>query len=155
MAKETMTRSASDNAYLHKDFHGALSTGIAFLEARYDAEEVREYVRQFARTYYAPLVNAVKERGLSALRDHLQRIYSIEEARADITFSEDELILDVPSCPAVKHMREHDYAVAPLFFETSRTLYEALVDGSPFAMEWLAYEPATGRTKVRFYRRAA
>jgi hypothetical protein len=155
MARETMTRRAADNEYLHRDFHGALSTGIAFLESRYGAEEVREYVRQFARRYYAPLIREIREKGLSALRDHLARVYATEGAEASLALSEDELLLEVPRCPAVTHMRGHGYAVAPLFFETSRTLYEALIDESPFAMEWLEYDPGTGRTRARFYRRGA
>jgi hypothetical protein len=150
-----MTRTASDNEYLHRDFHGALSTGIAFLESRYGAEEVREYVRQFARKFYAPLIREIQRKGLSALRVHLERVYAAEGAEIGITFSEDEMLLEVPRCPAVTHMRSHGYAVAPLFFETSRTLYEALCDGSPFAAEWLKYDPETGRTRVRFSRRNA
>jgi hypothetical protein len=155
MAKESMSRRAADNAYLHKDFHGALSTGIAFLESRYGAEEVREYVRLFARRFYAPLIREIHEKGLSALRDHLVRIYAVEGAAISITFSADTLLLEVPLCPAVTYMRGHGYSVAPLFFETSRTLYEALCEGSPFTSEWLEYDPETGRTRVRFSRRSA
>ena len=42
MAQESIRRNATDNVYLHKDFHGALSTGIAYLEQRYGAEAVRD-----------------------------------------------------------------------------------------------------------------
>jgi hypothetical protein len=155
MAKEVMTRRAADNAYLHKDFHGALSTGIAFLTERYGAEETREYVRRLARGFYAPLTREIRERGLPALRDHLARVYQTEGAEVSLTLSGDELLLEVPRCPAVTHMRGHGYAVAPLFFETSRTLYEAVCEGTPFASSWEAYDPETGSTRVRFHRRTA
>ena len=35
--REVIRRNAADNVYLHKDFHGALSTGLAYLEQRYGA----------------------------------------------------------------------------------------------------------------------
>ena len=53
--KQIMNRNAADNTYLHKDFHAALSTGISYLEERYGAEAVREYLHQFAISFYAPL----------------------------------------------------------------------------------------------------
>jgi hypothetical protein len=153
MAKEIIRRNAADNVYLHKDFHGALSTGIAYMEQRYGAEAVRDYLRQFASTFYAGVTQAINERGLIALREHLERVYAIEGGQIDIAFSEDEMRLEVEACPAVTHMREHDYAVAPLFYETSRTVYAAICDGTPFASEWLRYDEVSGRSAVRFFRR--
>ena len=66
-----MTRSASDNAYLHKDFHGALSGGIEYLHSRYGDEAVREYLRQFTLSYFAPLRRQLQQRGLAALAEHI------------------------------------------------------------------------------------
>jgi hypothetical protein len=50
-------------------------------------------------------------------------------------------------------MRQHGYAVAPLFHETSRTVYAAICEGTPFVSEWLAHDEQSGRAVVRFYRR--
>ena len=155
MAKETITRRAADNTYLHKDFHGALSTGIAYLESQEGPEAVREYIRQFARTFYAPLTRSIQAGGLRVLRDRLESIYATEGGRIRITFSEDEMLLEVEECPAVMHMRQNGYAVAPLFHETSRSLYPAILEGTPFASEWLRHDPETGRCAVRFYRRVS
>ena len=155
MTKEIVRRNAADNAYLHKDFHGALSTGIAYLEQRYGAEAVQGYLRQFARAFYTGLTQALNERGLIALREHLERIYGLEGGEISLTGSDDELLLQVEACPAVTHMREHGYAVAPLFYETSRTVYAAVCEGTPFALEWLGYDEASGRSVVRFFRRPA
>ena len=93
--------------------------------------------------------------GLVALREHLERIYEIEGGQIDIAFSDDEMLLDVEACPAVTHMRDaaHGYAVAPLFYETSRTVYAAICEGTPFASEWLRYDEVSGRSAVRFFRR--
>jgi hypothetical protein len=153
VTKVVMKRLATDNAYLHKDFHGALSDGLIYLEQRYGGKAVREYLRQFATAFYAPLTQSIRERGLAALREHLERTYALEGGDIRITGSADELLLEVASCPAVTHMREAGYAVAPLFGETSKTVYETICAGTPFACQWLHYDEATGRAAVRFFRR--
>jgi hypothetical protein len=153
MPKEVIHRTASDNKYLHKDFHGALSVGLDYLQRHYGDESVREYLRQFARTFYAPLTDALGRRGLVALAEHFEKVYADESARVRISLSDDELRIDVEACPAVTHMREHGYPVAPLFHETTRTVNEAICEGTPFAAELLDYDPATGRGTQRFFRR--
>lgn len=153
MAKMTMRRTAADNPYLHKDFHGALSAGIEYLHDQYGEEAVRDYLRQFTRAYYAPLKQALKDRGLVALREHFERTYALEGGEVRFSGSPEELIVEVAACPAVMHMRERGYPVARLFSETTRTVGEALCEGTPFAAQLLEYDPETGRSVQRFYRR--
>jgi hypothetical protein len=155
MARQVMKRSASDNAYLHKDFHGALSGGIEYLHEKFGEQAVRDYLRQFTLSFYAPLREELKRRGLAALKDHFEKLYRIEEGEASFALSDDELVIRVAACPAVTHMRRHNYPVARLFHETTRTVNEALCEGTPYAAELLEYEPETGRSVQRFYRRTA
>lgn len=154
MGKEVMRRHASDNVYLHRDFHGALSAGIEYLHEHYGEQAVRDYLRQFALGFYAPLRAALAERGLVALKEHFEKTYQVEQAPLDVDFSPDELVLRVASCPAVTHMREHGYPVARLFHETTRTVNEALCEGSEFAAELVEYDPQTGRSVQRFFRKS-
>lgn len=154
MAKEVMERRASDNVYLHKDFHGALSAGIQYLDEHHGEEAVREYLRQFTTAFYSPLIADLKERGLVALKEHFEKVYETEGGDAQMTLTDDELLIEVAACPAVVHMREHDYAVAGLWHETTRTVNEALCEGTPFAAELLEYDEETGRSRQRFYRRS-
>ncbi|MHB9126243.1 MAG: hypothetical protein ACYC4F_09885 [Armatimonadota bacterium] len=155
MSKEIMERRAADNEYLHKDFHGALSAGIDYLADHYGIEGIKEYLRRFAKTYYSPLIEEFKKRGLVALKEHFARIYAIEGGSIGIDCSEDELVLKVEACPAVMHMRGHGYAVSPYFIETIRTVNEALCEGTDFAFELIEYDEETGKSIQRFFRRAA
>ncbi|MBN1291219.1 MAG: hypothetical protein JXB48_05205 [Candidatus Latescibacteria bacterium] len=152
MAKEIMDRRASDNVYLHKDFHSALSTSIEYLHRHFGSEAVSEYLRKFTRTYYAPLTVKLNNNGLVALKEHFQKIYDIEGEKIEISFTENELVLTIKSCPAVKHMREHNYPVARLFMETTKTVNEALCEGTPFKAELVEYDELTGHSIQRFYR---
>ncbi|MCL5743953.1 MAG: hypothetical protein M1541_08500 [Acidobacteria bacterium] len=155
MAKLFMRRTAADNAYLHKDFHGALSSGIQYLHDTYGAEAVREYLGQFARSYYAPLREQILARGLPALSEHFERMYALEGGSLRVEMNENALTLHIDRCPAIEHMRERGYRVARLFGETSRTVNEAIVEGTPFVAEMLSYDEETGRSTQRFRRRTA
>ena len=150
MPRQVMKRSASDNEYFHPDFHGALSAGIEYLDRRYGAEAVRQYLRQFALAFYAPLTRDLKERGLIALKQHFEKVYEREGGTIRTTLSNDELVIEIEACPAVSHMRERGYHVARLFHETTRTVNEALCEGTLFRAELAQYDDQTGRAVVRF-----
>ncbi len=154
MTRKTMRRKAVDNAYLHKDFHGALSCGIEYLHEHFGEDVVRRYLREFALSFYAPLREAVRSRGLAPLHDHFAEVYRREGGEAAFELSPDELIVRVPFCPAVRHMRAAGYPVARLFHETTRVVNEALCEGTAFQAELLEYEGETGRSVQRFHRRA-
>ena len=153
MAREIMRRKASDNVYLHKDFHGALSNGIQFIHDTYGAEAVRQYLRQFVVAFHVPLKAEIKRRGLAALKDHFEKMYQTEGGVIHLTCSDDELRLEVEACPAVMHMRQQGYKIAELFYETTKTVNEALCDGTPFAAELIQYDDANGHSIQRFCRR--
>ena len=155
MAKEVIRRTSADNRYLHKDFHGALSVGIEYLEMHYGEEAVRQFLRQFAGTFYAPLSEALRTRGLVALREHFAKLYREEGGEVRFTLSDDELLIHVASCPAVTHMRRRGYPVARLFHETTKTVNEAICEETPFAAELVRYDGETGSSVQRFYRRGA
>ena len=150
-----MRRKAADNEYLHKDFHGALSAGIDYLERNYGEQAVRDYLRQFATSFYAPVTEAINQRGLVAFREYLAIVYEKEGGKVRFDLSEDELTVHVEACPAVMHMRKHGYPVARLFHETTKTVNEAICEGTPFAAELLEYDRETGCSVQRFKRRAS
>ena len=153
MAKQVMERRASDNVYLHRDFHGALSTAIEYVHIHYGEEAVCDYLRQFTIAYFAPLVTKLQEEGLPVLKEHFEKIYAIEDGDIETSLSENELIITVNSNPAVLYMREHQYPVARLFRETIKSVNEALCMGTPFSSELVWYDEATGRNIQRFFRR--
>jgi len=150
--KRVMRRKASDNLYLHKDFHGALSCGIDYLDVHFGREAVVRYLHRFARSYYAPLIQEIGERGLPALKEHFERIYSLEGGEIVLETSEENLTLRVAACPAVSHMRRKGYRVARLFKETTDTVNRALCEGTGVRAELVFYDDRTGRSVQRFTR---
>lgn len=153
--KQVMNRSAADNAYMHKDFHGALSRALIYLQDHFGDESVREYLRQFATAFYAPLRIDINTRGLVALKEHYEQIYKIEGGAVVFTGSGDDMLMTAQNNPAVVYLRQQGQPVAPLFSETIKTVNEAICQGTPFAVEMLSYDETTGASSVRFSRRHA
>ncbi len=153
MAKLRIDRKASENTYLHKDFHGALSTGLEYVRTHYGDQAVRDYLRQFALAWYAPLTQSLREKGLSALREHYERIFKLEGGAANFVETPGELRIELLENPAVTHMRTQKYPVSPLFVETVRTVGQAICENTSFDAELVCYDDATGRYTQRFFRR--
>ncbi len=154
MPKEIMHRTAADNVYLHKDFHAALSCALSYLEEHFGPEAVRHYLAEFTRTYYAPVREAVRRRGLDALEEHFRNIYRIEGTEITIERRPGELLVRVPACPAVSHIRKLGRAPAALFHETTTTVNRVLVEDTDIEAELVEYDPETGASVQRFRRRA-
>jgi len=157
MAIEQMVRTASDNKYIHRDFHNALNLGITYLQESYGDDAVREYLEQYANAFYAPLKKDLIDRGLIALEEHFIHIYGEEEALDDVTFdlSKDELVMTVKRCPAVTHMRKTNQVINPLYYETTLTVNNTICEGTPYAFELVSYNECDGASVQRFYRKGA
>lgn len=65
-----------EHPYLHKDFHGALCYAIKYLDETYGYETTHAYLRHVGESIYKPLICKIKRHGLTALEDHLQRVYT-------------------------------------------------------------------------------
>ena len=139
MAVLRMERRASDNKHLHKDFHVLADQGIAFVGEKYVDNGVREYLYRFICAYYAPLIEAIKKRGLVALKEHIEKIYEIEEASdaVKLTLTEDELLVEIKYCPAVEFMKSVSHTPSKWYIETTRTVNETIADKTNYGFELL------------------
>jgi hypothetical protein len=153
MQKKTIRRKSSDNLYLHKDFHIALNYSIDYLYKNLGEEAVREYFVQFANAYYSPLKRAIRDKGLLAIKEHFEKIYKIEGAEFNMSFSQKELIIHLMRSPAVLHIKANGHSVCKSFRESVATVIKTICTDTPFDMEMLAYHEANGAYRIRFYRR--
>ena len=136
---------------VHKDFHGALSYGLQFLEERHGTSAVEDFLSGLAQSVYKPLVDAIQEKGIGALRDHWQNIFDLEDGDIDMREEDGVLILDVHRCPAVTHMREQHYSVAEHFCEHTRIVNEAICHAAGYKSA-VEYDQEAGSCTQRFWR---
>ncbi|MHC4871653.1 MAG: hypothetical protein ACYTFY_07400 [Planctomycetota bacterium] len=151
MPKEVMDRNAADNEYLHPDFHGALSASLIYVKKNFGNESVKEYVRKFAHKYHKKLIEKIKSEGITALKKHYTELYKTEKGQVSFEEKENELIMKVPECPAVTHMRKSNYEVADCWVETESAYNEALCEGSKYSYEMVEYNAENGASIQRFY----
>lgn len=116
---------------------------------------MREYLYRFTYEYYAPLIEAIKDRGLIALKEHIEKIYEIEEApdAIKLTLTEDELLVEVEYCPAVTFMKGVGHTPSKWYIETTRAVNETIADKTNYGFELLYYEAENGKAAYRFFRR--
>ena len=150
MPVERIDVKASDNEYLHKDFHGALRVGIEFIREKYGEDAVKEYLSDFAHSYLKSLTEEINLRGLNAIKDYYENIYKIEDGDVEFQITEDELLIKVKECPAVMHMKANNYSVSKSWIETIRTVNEAICDNTRYKAELLEYNVDTGASIQRF-----
>jgi hypothetical protein len=142
---------ASDNEYLHKDFHGALCYSIKYLDDTHGEEATEEYLRQVARTYYAPLSAAIRKDGLQALEKHWRSIFELEGGDVDIRWEDEVLLVEVRECPAVAHLKKRDMLFTTRFCQTTVVVNETVCQAGGVACS-CDYEPGAGRCLQRFWR---
>lgn len=153
MGKKSITQKASDNFYLHKDFHIALNFGLEYLRDQFGDDAVEEYLTQFARSYYAPLKKQLKKNGLAAIRQHYEHIYNLEEAGFKIDVDEASVTIYLEASPAVMHIKSGGHALSPLYIETIRTINRELCAGTPYTFELLSYNEDNGGYVMRFHKK--
>ncbi len=145
---------ASSCANVHKDFHGALSYGLDFIEKSYGFDGLCSFLSVMAPAVYQPLIEDLRVRGLVALAEHWQKVFALEAGDYELQADEDVLTLTVRRCPAIDHMQEHGYAIAEHFCEHTRVVNEAVCRAAGYRAE-VVYDQAAGSCVQRFWKDAS
>jgi len=136
---------------VHKDFHGALSAGIQFVLDRHGPEALAEFLDQVAANVYRPLIERIRQEGLKALEEHWRRIFELEGGDYSLEYESETLVLRVERCPAIHHMKEHGYAIADRFCESTRVVNEGICRRAGCACS-VEYDQEAGTCVQKFWR---
>ncbi len=138
---------------IHKDFHGGMSYGIQYLYEKYAERELIEYLKGLAHTVYSPLIEALRTRGLPALYQHWDYIFSIEDACFEIGYQENDLLfLKVKKCPAIHHMQEHTYQVAEKYCQHCQIINEEICHSAGYECS-IEYDQDKGSCVQKFWQK--
>lgn len=157
MEPRIIERSAADNKYLHRDFHKTLELGIAYLGQEFGEESVIEYLTIFTKQYYGPLIQSIKENGLSSLAKYFIELYEAEEASdaLSICMSPEKLEVNIAYCPAIRHFATMGYTPSPWFPETTATVHRVLAEETGLSYQQLSYDVSTGKCSCVFCKEVA
>jgi hypothetical protein len=152
MKRKVLDRSASDNQYLHKDFHGALCYAIKYLDETYDHEATAEYLRQVGRENFSQLITTLKQDGLIALERHFKYIFDLEGGQAEFKLEDNCLVIKVSKCPAILHLKSTEQLFTGRYCETTVNVNTAICDAAGYQCS-CEYEPGMGCCVQKFWRR--
>ena len=142
--KITMTRKASDNKYLHRDFHISLNMLLEYLDGRFGKEAVVKYLSQYTRAYHQPLHEQLMAGNMTALLDYLTQIYQKEEWPVRIRTGDGFIEVQQDGCPGISHIKASGKQPSPYYMKTYRTVYETLCEGTPFQYVLQHFDNETG-----------
>ena len=119
---------------------------------KYGAEAVVDFVKHFAEVYYAPQIEIFKEKGLSAVKEWLEKIYLVEEASEVLhtQLSEKELRVTIDKCPVIAYARSLNQELSEYYIEQTRTLYAAIAEASGLGFRLEKYD-ADGAAEFVFF----
>lgn len=155
MAKLVMERKASDNKYLHSSFHISADIGITYVGLNFGDEAVIEYLTRFTLSYYKLLIDEIKQKGLSALKENIENIYKIEEAKdaLHIDLNDNCLSVEIKYCPAIKYMNSESHIPSKWYIETTKTVNKVIAENCGYEFKLLSYDTESGKALYSFTRR--
>ncbi len=142
---------ATDHAYLHKDFHGALCYAIKYLDDNFTPEITREYLAEVGRTCFAPLIKRLQAEGLPALEEHWKEVFTKEGGRFTLEYRDGVLVLTVHECPAIAHLKKIGQFFTPRYCETTVVVNETICKAAGHACS-TRYQPGEGKCVQMFWK---
>ena len=148
-----MNRKASDNKYLHRDFHISLNMLLEYIIDRFGEKGVIQYLSQYARAYHKPLHEQLMTGNLTALSDYLTQIYQKEDWPVQIRSGVDFIELQQDACPGIFHIKASGKQPSRCYMETYRTVYETLCEDTPFRYQLQQFDIETGACMQLFIKK--
>ncbi|NMC37129.1 MAG: hypothetical protein GYA41_02265 [Bacteroidales bacterium] len=146
----TMERQASDNKYLHRDFHAALNMMLNYILDNFGEEALKEYLEQYSGAFHKPLNNRLKSGDKELLADYFREKYRNEEWPVRITASETAVVIEQEACPGIAAILARGEKPCRLYVETYASVYRTLCEGTPFEYSLDYFDNDTGACRQRF-----
>lgn len=151
---KVLERKASDNKYLHRDFHISMNMMMEYICAEFGEPALTDYLREFAHSFHSQRTECLKTRGIECLEDYFKGIYKKEEWVVDISLEKDVLVIKQDACPGIAHIRSKGFEPVKQYYETYSTVYAAMCEGTPYEYSLEGFNLKTGACVQRFKRRA-
>lgn len=150
---KVMSRKASDNKYLHKDFHLSMNLLMDYILKNFGEDKLIKYLQQYTSEYLKPLHEQMKTGDIDALAAYFKEIYEKEEWTIDIEQKDNELTVSQKSCPGIRHIKSKGSSPIPFYMETYNTVYKTLCENTPFEYELVYFDNESGACKQIFKRK--
>lgn len=150
---KTMSRKASDNKYLHKDFHLSMNLLMEYIYKNFGKDKLIDYLKQYTIAYHKPMYEQIQSGNIEALSSYFRDLYEKEEWPIKITQEEDRIVIEQHACPGISHIKSKGGKPIPLYVETYKTVYTTLCENTPFEYELVFFDDETGACLQLFKRK--
>lgn len=125
-----------------------------YLESEFGEEELVRFWRYVRDNYLTILDSLVKEKGLKGIHEYWAWILSEEGGRYNITLRDDELVVDIHSCPSVGKLI-HNSHIIPYknYCDHCPVLYPPLVEKYGFKMDWYIIDREKGACRMQVHKK--
>ena len=144
---------SEDNKYLHRDFHLSGDLALKYCGDKFGSDAVTAFITDYAKYYYAPVIEKIKSGGLSIIEEWIKGVYEVEEASELLhtELSENSLTVTVDKSPVIEYMRSLNQAPSEYYIEETRTLYRVIAEECGYKFE-LEYYNEDGGARFIFSR---
>jgi len=111
----------------HADFYFAVNATFRFILQRYGYAKLVEYWRDMGASYFQPVGERWHSQGFSGVAEYWRAFFAAEPG-ADVKVTEfpEEVRIEVRTCPAIRHLREHGREIVPSFCQQCYFVNEAI-----------------------------
>ena len=113
------------------DFFFAVNATFRHILDNYGEEALHRYWQEMGCEHYRFVTEAMRERGLQALKEHWEALFPDEPgSEVAVELAEDKLTLDVKVCPAILHLRNHGREVFPVYCDHCTHVSRGMCEGA-------------------------
>lgn len=113
------------------DFYAAVNATFRFIEKQFGMEGLRRYWAEMGARYHAPVTERWRVGGLAAVAEHWRAFFAAEPgAEVDVHQAENEVVVEVRTCPAIRYLRGHGREIVPHFCQHCHFVSAAMGAGA-------------------------
>ena len=131
------------------DFYYVVNSTFQFIRREFGMEGLIRYWRELGSDYMKPVWTRWKAGGLEAMESYWKAFFSVEpESVVKVTRSATEVLLEVETCPAVKHIRADKRTFCPEFCQQCYYMNEAAAQKAGYTVRVTG---GNGACRQRFF----
>jgi hypothetical protein len=132
------------------DFYFAINATFRFIRRKLGPDGLVKYWTDLGASYFEPVTARWRDAGLPAVAGYWRDFFSAEPGgNVTVSESEEEVILDVGTCPAVAHLRAGRREIDPWFCRHCYFVSDAMARPAGMAVR---ISGGNGSCTQRFYR---
>ena len=117
------------------DFYFAVNATFRFIIERLGMDGLRRYWHDLGTRYDAPVSEQWKQGGLHRVAEYWRAFFNAEPgAEVEVIERENEVRVEVRTCPAIKHLRDHGREIVPCFCQHCHFVSEAIAEPAGFTV---------------------